>query len=92
MQQFIALGIGLLVPLAVSALKRRAWPDGAKVALSLLVCALAGAAVAYGAGDLTWGAWAANAGLVFTSATTVYKTFFQATPLNATLEQLPVLP
>lgn len=91
MQEFISLAVGVLMPLVISFLKSRTWPDAVKVLLSLLCCVIAGACVAYATGGLTWGAWAADAGLVFTAATVVYKAWFKATALDRQLTETKVL-
>jgi len=85
--------MGAFLPPVVSFLKRSRWPTWATMALTVAVCLVAG--TANGAingtvtlnGDIiqdTEGLLAASAAS-FTSATVVYKTFFQNTAVNDTL-------
>lgn len=87
MEVFANLAIGLLVPIVVSYLKDQGWPDALKLALSLGISILVGAATTWVAGQAdgtpwTWQDFAANSGLVFTAATAFYKTIFQGVNFN----------
>lgn len=91
----ITLGaiFGLFLPIIISFLKGRDWPTWASLALTLVICLVAGgaAAVVEGSLTLTGGVFHdpeelfAGAAAAFTAASVVYKTYFKKTPLNETL-------
>jgi hypothetical protein len=87
MSEFIALAFGLFMPFVVSWLKGSNWPDWTKVALSLAISICGGALAALIDGKLDLQTLAGASGIVFTSATVVYKTWFANTSLNNRLEQ-----
>jgi uncharacterized membrane protein YqaE (UPF0057 family) len=91
MAEFLTLAFGLLVPPLVSFLKDCAMPDALKILLALLASILAGIIAAAVGGELDWRNVAGTSAVVFTIATTVFKTFFQDTLLNKNLEEKKVL-
>lgn len=92
MSEFATIVLGVLMPPLISWLKNCEWHAGAKAALSLLVCMVAGALVAVMSEQVTdWRDIAGTAAVIFTIATTVYQTWFKSTDLNATLEEKAVL-
>jgi hypothetical protein len=87
MKEFVALGLGLLMPLVVSWLKDCGWPDWAKVLLSLGLSIVGGALSALVDGALDPQSLAYSSLIVFASATTFYKVWFENTGVNGRLEQ-----
>lgn len=90
MAEFMSLAVGLLVPIVVSWIKNQDWPNAAKVLLSLFIAALFGAMTTgvelYREGvPWSWEVWGKNLGLVFTSATVFYKSWFQGTNFDSDL-------
>lgn len=91
-QGFSSLAVGLIMPYVISWVKARHWADGSKVLLSLVICVLGGLLVSVAAGllqgmgwHITGEQWVANAGIVFSAATTFYKTWFQGTAVEKSL-------
>ena len=91
----IGLGaaFGLFLPPVVSFLKGRRWPVALKLALTLVICLLAGTASAAINGTVELNGdvikdpegLLAAAGAAFTAATVIYKAFFSETAWNDTL-------
>jgi hypothetical protein len=82
-----AILVGAAMPVVISALKSAAWPTKAKFLLAVVVCAVAGAGTAYFAGQLslTWERALVDVAIVFTSATAVYKLWFEDTEIDKRL-------
>lgn len=91
MSETISVVIGAGMPVLISYLKRCTWTPRQRFLFSLGVCLVVGVAMVWAAGQLNLANIAESAGLVFTAATTVYKLWFEATPLNRELEQKDVL-
>ena len=91
MAEFLTLAFGLLVPPLVSWLKDCQMPDALKILLSLLASILAGMVTAGVSGELDWRNVAGTSAVVFTVATTVFKTFFQDSVLDKNLSEKKVL-
>jgi len=88
----VALVLGLLVPLAISALKSRNAPAWLNQAVAVAVSVVAGAASVIadhgGLSGITVPELLGYAGVIFAVAQITYRTYFGATPLNAQLEAL----
>jgi len=75
-----------LVPFVISALKRASWSAGAKFALAVVVCLLAGALSVYMAGTFTGPTSVIVVGAaIFTAAQAHFATWFQSLGLESWL-------
>lgn len=93
---FLELGLGLIMPLIVSALKRENWPNTGKVLLSLAIAVIAATIITLVKGEATLGTIFDKSAVIFATATVFYKTYFQKSSVDNTLTALgtgkPALP
>jgi hypothetical protein len=97
MNELADIVIGQLMPILISWLKSNKMPDAWKVVLSLAASIAVGAVktliAAYLTGTpITLQSLLGSIGIIMTSATVAYKTWFEHTPLNERLEEKRVLP
>ena len=88
----LAAIIGVFMPIAVSLLKRASWPTWAKLAIAGGVSLAVGAVSTLVSTqvDVEPGSILPAAAAAFTSATVVYRLWFEGTVLNDRLTDLPV--
>jgi hypothetical protein len=75
----------------VSLIKQRTWADWQKTLLSLALALVFGLLTAFVNGDVDPANIGTATAAIFTAATIAFKTYFQDTPANASLEQRKVL-
>jgi len=92
----IGAGIGVILPLIVSFLKRSHWPTWANMGITVIICLAAGTITSAINGDISLEGDMINnpnglltaASAAFVSATVVYKTFFIGSQLDDTLTSI----
>jgi len=79
--------VGLLLPLIIAVINRTTWTAPLKALVALLVCVVAAAGDLYFKGQLSTGAWAANAVAIFFVVVTAYVGFWKPTGIAESIEK-----
>lgn len=87
----VSLGVGVVVPAAVSFLKNVHWDRKVRILVGLVVSLVAATLALVAQGALhSWTDLVSQAAVVWASATANYHLWFQGTDVNLTLENMGV--